>query len=85
MSSRKTWVIFDEENSGPDRRHNTRTIEAWLRNNGDSQMAHSPGFNQLNNMIPINCSKYSAFDSLRRREEKGDYLGWSKNILGENQ
>ena len=49
-------------------------------------MAQSPGFDQLK-IISSNfgSSKYSVFDSLRRREEKGDYLGWSKDILGEGQ
>ena len=28
-------------------------------------------------------SKYSVFSSLRECEEKGEYLGWSKKVLGE--
>jgi len=43
-------------------------IQSWLRNNGNSQMAQSYGLEQLR-IISLNfaSSKYSVFDSLRRR------------------
>ena len=61
-------------------------IQSWLRNSEESQMAQLSGLDQLK-IISLNfgSSKYSVFDSLRRREEKGDYLGWSKDILGERE
>ena len=87
MSSTKTWVIFEEKNTAPQRKNPTTTteIQNWLSDN-DGQMAQSDGFDQLK-IISLNFagSKYSVFDSLRRREEKGDYLGWSKAILGQSQ
>ena len=30
-------------------------------------------------------SKYSVFSSLRESEKKGEYLGWSKGVLGEGE
>ena len=89
MSSTKTWVIFEEENTAPQRTNLTNTttdIESWLTNNKNSQRTQSELAQQLK-MISLNFgdSKYSVFDSLRQREERGDYLGWSKDILGESQ
>lgn len=87
MSSTKTWVIFEEENTEVLQRTNLTTdIESWLTNNKNSQRTQSELAQQLK-MISLNFgdSKYSVFDSLRQREERGDYLGWSKDILGESQ
>ena len=91
MSSTKTWVIFEEENTEVLQRTNPHTntttdIESWLTNNKNSQRTQSELAQQLK-MISLNFgdSKYSVFDSLRQREERGDYLGWSKDILGESQ
>merc|ERR1712048_539201 len=82
MSSTKTWVIFEEEeNTVTQRTNTTTTTQPWMIGNHEIQSA---GLDQLKIIsTSFGCSKYSVFDSLRRKEEKGGYLGWSKELLGE--
>ena len=91
MTSSKTWVIFDEENilnetkikptldSGTVRRSLPIRTDKLEYQSSPSEDLRAIFFSSQD----LERWKYSVFDSLRRREVAGDYLGWSKEVRGE--
>ena len=81
MDSSKTWVVFDSEEV------NTQTGRNSVSSldNLDSLSSGSLDLDQLDLSLQKPGTRYSVFDSLRQRERNGEYLGWSRDILGEGQ
>merc|ERR1711955_40714 len=66
--------------------HNSEEDSKYLAFKLLQNPAHSEPDNDDISEPSSSCSmdsKYSVFSSLRECEEKGEYLGWSKKVLGE--
>ena len=93
MSSSRNWVIFDEENLARETKTNLALNNSSVRGSLpiriDKLEYESSSSDDLrwifSSQQNLDISKYSVFDSLRRREGNGDYLGWSKEVRGEDE